>query len=326
MTNDRRKFFSQVMLLGGGLVFANQVFAKTVDKDIKKIGVIGLDTIHSQMFTKDINEGSLSGRGYRVVAAYPHGSRDIPSALKMKPDIMKAMTEMGVKMADSIEHLLDQVDYVLLESNDGRVHLEQAKKIIAARKPCFIDKPMAQNLKDVEAIFAFAKQKQVPIFSSSSLRYDANVLKVKSGSIGSVLGVEIYTYAELEPNHLDLAWYMIHGIEMLFTVMGTGCEKVIRFFNLDQELVVGHWTDGRIGTVRGIRKGANTIAGTAFGENGIASLGPFAGYGPLVKEILDFFDSGNPPIQQEETLEIFRFMEAAQRSRESNQFEHLYQK
>lgn len=305
---------------------ANQLSAKTKEHKQKRIGVIGLDTIHSQMFTKDINEGVLSDRGYRVVAAYPHGSKDIPSALKMKPDIIKAMVGMGVKIVDSVDQLLEEVDYVLLESNDGRVHLEQAKKVIAAGKPCFIDKPMAQDLRDVEAIFAYAKSKQVPLFSSSSLRYDANVLKVKDGSIGRVLGAEIYTYAELESHHLDLAWYMIHGVEMLYTVMGRGCEKVIRIFHPDQELVVGYWKDGRIGTVRGIRKGANSIAGTAFGEHGIATLGPFAGYGPLVKEILDFFDTGRAPVQAEETIEIFRFMEAAQRSKKSNQYERLHEK
>lgn len=313
-----------MVLLGGGLVWANQLPAKTKKDKKKRIGVIGLDTVHSQMFTKDINEGVLSDRGYRVVAAYPDGSKDIPSALKMKPDIIKAMVDMGVKIVDSIDQLLVEVDYVLLESNDGRVHLEQAKKVIAAGKPCFIDKPMAQNLKDVEAIFAYAKSKQVPVFSSSSLRYDSNVLKVKDGSIGRVMGAEIYTYAEIEPHHLDLAWYMIHGVEMLYAVMGKGCEKVIRIFHPDQELAVGYWKDGRIGSVRGIRKGANAIAGTAFGEDGIAALGPFAGYGPLVKEILDFFDTGRAPVHVEETLEIFRFMEAAQRSKKSNQYERLY--
>jgi len=318
--NTRKKFLSQIAVLGGGLLLTNSSFANSNEK---KIGIIGLDTSHSEMFTKDINTGSLSSRGYRVVAAYPHGSKDIPSALQMKPNIITAMRMMGVEIVDSIDELLTKVDYVLLESNDGRVHFEQAKKVIEARKPLFIDKPMAQNAEMVQAIFDFAKRKHVPLFSSSSLRYDANVLKVKNGAIGKVLGAEIYTYAELEPNHIDLAWYMIHGVEMLYTVMGTGCEKVMRVFNPDQELVIGYWKDGRIGTVRGIRKGANNIAGTAFGENGIALLGPFAGYGPLVKEILDFFDTGKPPVSEEETIEIFNFMEAAQKSKISKTFERV---
>lgn len=322
MTN-RRQFIAQLSLASGGLFLGSKLMGDTMRSGIKKIGVIGLDTSHSEMFTRDINEGTLKDRGYRVVAAYPHGSKDIASALKMKPRIVQAMKDMGVKIVDSIPALLKEVDYILLESNDGRVHLEQAKQVIDAGKPLFIDKPMGQDLKNVEAIFKIASEKNVPLFSSSSLRYDANVLKVKSGEVGKVLGADIYTYAEIEPNHIDLAWYMIHGVEMLYTVMGTGCEKVIRTFSEVQELVTGYWRDGRIGTVRGIRTGANNIAGTVFGETGIAPVGPFAGYGPLVKEILDFFDTGIIPVKPEETMEIFKFMEAAQRSRFSGKYEFL---
>ncbi|MCY4779545.1 Gfo/Idh/MocA family oxidoreductase [Sphingobacterium sp. UT-1RO-CII-1] len=321
--NSRRKFITQLSLVGGGLLLHNEITAQGIKGKVKKIGVIGLDTSHSEMFTKDINEGKLSDRGYRVVAAYPHGSKDIPSALQMKPNIIKAMEGMGVRIVDSITVLLKEVDYVLLESNDGRVHLEQAKEVIKAKKPLFIDKPMGQDLKNVEAIFKLAADNKVPLFSSSSLRYDAHVLQVKEGSVGKVLGADVYTYAELEPHHIDLAWYMIHGVEMLYTVMGTGCEKVIRTFSEGQELVTGYWKDGRIGSVRGIRTGANNIAGTVFGETGIVPIGPFDGYGPLVKEILDFFDTGVVPVQPEETLEIFKFMEAAQRSRFSGRYEYL---
>jgi predicted dehydrogenase len=321
---NRRDFIMQMSVLGaglGGLSFSDGIFAEAVQQ--KRIGIIGLDTSHSEMFTRDINEGALKDRGYRVVAAYPHGSRDIPSALQMKPAITAAVKKMGVEIVDSIEELLKRVDYVLLESNDGRVHLEQAMPVIKAKKPLFIDKPMGENLKSVEKIFDLAARNGVPLFSSSSLRYDANVRKVKEGSVGRVLGADVYTPAEIEPHHIDQAWYMIHGVEMLFSVMGVGCKEVYRVFHADFEQVVGVWSDGRIGSVRGIRKGASNIAGTAFGEKGIAELGPFAGYGPLVAEILHFFDTGIPPVPPAETIEIFKFMEAADRSKKSKQMERL---
>ncbi|MGO1521335.1 MAG: Gfo/Idh/MocA family protein [Sphingobacterium sp.] len=321
---NRRKFIGQVSVLGASTAMVGSSIAATLaEQKVKKIGIIGLDTSHSEMFTKDINQGGLKDQGYRVVAAYPHGSKDIPSALKMKDGIIEAVRKMGVTIVDSIDALLAQVDYVLLESNDGRVHLQQAEPVIRAGKPLFIDKPMAEDLKNVEAIFALAKQHAVPVFSSSSLRYDKLVQEVKKGKIGKVLGADVYTPAEIEPNHLDQAWYMIHGVEMLFSVMGTGCLEVYRTFHDDFEQVVGKWKDGRIGSVRGIRRGAADIAGIAFGETGISPLGPFAGYGPLVAEILEFFNTGIPPVTEEETLEIFQFMEAAQRSRLSGQVENL---
>lgn len=315
---DRRKFLWQLGIAGVGTVaFSTASSPRLSQMEYKKIGIIGLDTSHSEMFTKDINEGSLNDRGYRVVAAYPHGSKDIPSALGMKPGIIDAVQKMGVEIVDSIDALLKTVDFILLESNDGRVHLEQAEKVIKAGKPLFVDKPMAENLEKVNAIFELAKIHNVPVFSSSSLRYDKLVREVVAGKIGNVLGADVYTPAEIEPNHIDLAWYMIHGVEMLFSVMGTGCKEVFRVFHEDYEQVIGVWEDGRIGSVRGIRRGAANIAGIAFGETGISPLGPFAGYGPLVSEILTFFDTGIVPVSAEETIEIFKFMEAAQISRKS---------
>lgn len=322
---NRREFIQQLAIVGGtSLAFSVAPAEVLADQKVKKIGIIGLDTSHSEMFTKDINEGSLKDRGYRVVAAYPHGSKDIPSALGMKQGIIDAVKKMGVEIVDSIDSLLKQVDFILLESNDGRVHYEQAEKVIKAKKPMFIDKPMAENLKKVQAIFELAAKNSVPIFSSSSLRYDKLVREVNAGKIGKVLGADVYTPAEIEPNHIDQAWYMIHGVEMLFSVMGTGCKEVFRAFHPDFEQVVGIWNDGRIGSVRGIRKGASDISGIAFGETGISQLGPFSGYGPLVAEILNFFDTGKVPVSNEETIEIFRFMEAAQRSKTSHQVENLF--
>lgn len=324
MKTNRRLFIQQLGIVSAGTAaFSLGVNPAFAQQKVKTIGIIGLDTSHSEMFTKDINEGSLKDRGYRVVAAYPHGSADIPSALKMKQGIIDAVTKMGVTIVNSIDELLGRVDFVLLESNDGRVHLEQARQVIKAKKPLFIDKPMAENLENVKAIFQLAKDNQVPVFSSSSLRYDALVREVKAGKIGKVLGTDVYTPAEIEPHHLDQAWYMIHGVEMLFTVMGTGCKEVYRTYHSDFEQVVGVWEDGRIGSVRGIRKGAADIAGIAFGESGISQLGPFVGYGPLVAEILTFFDTGIPPVSEDETIEIFQFMHAAQKSSASHKSERL---
>jgi predicted dehydrogenase len=281
----------------------------------KRVGIIGLDTSHSEVFTKMINAGGPETKGYKVVAAYPHGSADIASALKMKPEIIKAVQNLGVEIVGSIEALLTKADVILLESNDGRPHFEQAMPVFKAGKRIFIDKPIAPTLEGAQAIFKVAGQYHTPVFSSSALRFDASVQKVATGSIGKVTGADVYTPAEIDANHSDLAWYAIHGVEMLFTVMGPGCKSVTRTYTEGTDLVVGVWQDGRIGTVRGIRHGSANIAGTAFGEKGIAALGPFSSYEPLVKEIIAFFESGKPPVESRETIEIFSFIEAADQSR-----------
>ena len=313
---NRRDFIKNSAFAGAGLGLLSSVkLGATGISEGMKVGVIGLDTSHSEVFTKMINAGGPGMQGYKVIAAYPHGSKDIASALNMKPGIIDAVKKEGVEIVDTIEDLIKKVDVVLLESNDGRPHLEQALPVLKAGKRMFIDKPIAPSLAETKAIFKAAAEYNTPIFSSSALRFDANVQKVVKGSIGSVTGADVYTPAEIDKNHSDLAWYGIHGVEMLFTVMGKGCKTVSRTHQDGTDLIVGTWQDGRIGTVRGIRKGSANIAGTAFGEKGIAQLGPFQSYQPLVQQIIAFFETGKAPVTPEETIEIFAFIDAADKSK-----------
>ena len=283
-----------------------------------RAGIIGLDTSHSVAFTKVLNdpEASADVAGVKVVAAYPQGSKDIEKSASRIPGYTQEIRQYGVEIVDSIDALLDNVDVVLLETNDGRLHLEQALPVFKAKKPVFIDKPIAASLSDTLAIFDAAKQYNVPMFSASSLRYAENVQAVRSGEkIGKVLGADAYSPAHLEKTHPDLYWYGVHGVELLFSVMGTGCEQVTRTQTEDTELVVGTWEGGRIGTFRGLRAGELGYGGTAFGEKGISPIGPYDGYEPLLVKIVEFFHTGKPPVAAKETIEIFAFMEAADESK-----------
>ncbi len=282
-------------------------------------GIIGLDTSHAIAFTKLLNAEDKDEAlvGVRVIAAYPHGSKDIESSASRIPKYTKQMEEMGIEIVDSIPTLLEKVDVVLLETNDGRLHLEQIIPILKAKKPCFVDKPFAASLTDVVAIFDAAEKYEVPIFTSSSLRFSAGAQELRSGEseIGRVLGCDAYSPCSLEPTHSDLFWYGIHGVETLFTVMGTGCKTVVRSSTPDTDVVVGTWDDGRVGTFRGVRAGGKGYGGTAFGEKGIRQVGGYDGYQPLVEEIVAFLNGGDAPVAPEETIELHAFMEAAAESK-----------
>ena len=283
----------------------------------KRIGMIGLDTSHCIAFTKEFNKTNADPalHGYQVVAAYPKGSSEIEPSYSRIPKYTKEIKTYGVKIVDSINALLKEVDVVLLETNDGRLHLEQALPVLEAGKILFIDKPMTASLSDAIIIFEKAKQHQVPIFSSSSLRYLENAQKAARGDIGKIVGASTFSPCKLEPTHPDLFWYGIHGVEILYTVMGTGCKKVSRVHTEETDVVTGIWEDGRVGTFRGTRTGKGGYGGTAFGEDGIMELGPYSGYKPLLIEIANFFQTRKVPVNANETLEILAFMEAADESK-----------
>jgi len=282
-----------------------------------RAGIIGLDTSHATAFAKMLNDANAKDRveGCRVVAAYPKGSPDIESSTSRVPGYTEEVKKLGVEIVDSIEKLVEQVDVVFLETNDGRPHLEQVLPALRARKPVFIDKPIAGSLTDAVAIFDAAKHFKVPVFSASSLRFAEGAQALRGGKVGDIVGCDAYSPCSLEKTHPDLYWYGIHGVETLFTVMGAGCEKVTRANTPDTDVVVGVWKGDRVGTFRGIRGGSGGYGGTAFGSKGIAPIGPYGGYRPLLVEIVKFFETGVAPVSQEETLEIYAFMEAADESK-----------
>lgn len=288
--------------------------AESADKI--RVGMIGLDTSHSLAFTQVMNEGEEEPlKSCEVIAAYPHGSPDIESSVSRIPKYTAEMREMGVEIVDDIPTLLTKVDAILLETNDGRPHLEQVTPVLKAGKPCFIDKPIAGSLVDCLAIFKLAAHYKTPVFSSSSLRYGQNTQEARNGSLGDIKGCSTWSPCSLEKTHPDLFWYGIHGVESLVTVMGPGIQSVTRTQTDDAELVVGIWAKGRIGTFRGIRSGKSGYGGTAFGSKSVGSVGSYGGYAPLVQEIAKFFHTRETPIAPAETIDIYAFMEAADESK-----------
>lgn len=280
-----------------------------------RIGLIGLDTSHVTAFTRLLNDSTHPDHvpGGRVTAAFQGGSPDVEaSRSRVEKFTAELRDTYDVRLYGSIEELCRHVDAVMLESVDGRPHLAQAIPVILARKPLFIDKPMAGSLRDALAIFRLAEEHRVPLFSASSLRYGRNTQAARQGAVGRVLRAETRSPCSLEPHHPDLFWYGIHGVEALFTVMGPGCETVRRVTNAQNTVeVLGTWSGGRTGI---FREGEG-YGGRADGTTGSQEVGGYEGYRPLLVEVIRFFQTGVAPVDPEETIELFAFMEAADESK-----------
>lgn len=301
--------------------FAVSLFAEEAPK---KIGIIGLDTSHVVAFTTVLNKGpknpaeAAKFAGFRVTHAYAQGSKDIPESTSRVPEYTAKLQGMGVEIVPSIEQLCAQVDFVLLESNDGRVHLEQLLPVLKAGKTVFIDKPIAGSLADVIRVQAAAQKAGVTYFCSSSLRFAASTQAVAQGSVGKVKTAYATSPASLEPHHPDLYWYGVHGCESLFTVMGTGCVSVRRDKTPEGFIqVTGSWGEGRVGIFREADRKAKggPYGGKAVGERGEAEIGKFDGYEVLLAEVVKMFRTGRAPVSPAETLELYAFMEAADESK-----------
>lgn len=287
---------------------------------VLRAGIVGCDTSHVLAFTDLINKPDATGplAKVEVTVAYPGGSDDIESSRDRLEGFVSGLRDRGIKIVDSLEELAKESDVILLESVDGRTHLEQFKAV-AKGKPVFIDKPAAASLADVIAIFRHAEATNTPVFTSSSLRfYPEYASLTKDAALGEFLGCESTGPLKLEPHHPDLFWYGVHGVEALYAVMGPGCETVTRVDAKDSSVVVGKWANGTIGSFRGLTVGNAYYGITAYGTKQAVYRRGNAGYGPAVQAICQFFLDGKPPVSSQESIELFAFMEAADESKRTD--------
>jgi hypothetical protein len=283
-----------------------------------RAGMIGLDTSHVPAFTRIFKDAKADSElaGIKVVAGYPGGT-DLPASRDRVARFTEQVQGMGVEIVDSIPKLLAKVDVVMLESVDGRIHLEEAVPVIRAGKRLWIDKPVAGSLADAIVIYELAKKHNVPCFSSSSARFSPGLAAVlEDEAVGPIVGASTWGPCSYSTGTPDMFFYGIHGIEPLFVLMGRGCETVSRVQTPHTDFVTGVWKEGRVGTYRGIRQSASSSGAIAYGSKKIVEPEKGGGgYEALCREIGRFFKTGKAPVSAEETIEIFTFMEAADESK-----------
>lgn len=283
-----------------------------------RIGLVGLDTSHVPAYLSLFNEVDAEQHvpGGLITAAYKGGSPEIEaSRSRIESFTRQAVESYGVKLYESIEELVSNVDAVMILSVDGRQHLEQFRQTIGTGKPVFIDKPLGGSLREASEIVRLARQTQTPCFSSSSFRYLPDGPARRLGTIGQITAAFSYGPAEREAHHPDLFWYGIHPVEALYTILGPGCQHVVRTTSEHMDVVTGCWTNGSIGTLFGTRQCHAGHGITVFGTKGIIRGGEEHNYQALAREIIQFFHTQVAPVSLDITLEIHAFMEAADESK-----------
>lgn len=305
-------------------IFLVSVLALPLVAADMRLGIIGTDTSHVVAFTRVLNDPANPDHipGFRVVAAVKGGSMDIPSSKSRIEEYSEELRDKWkVEILTEVSGLAGKVDAILLENVDGRTHLAMAKQAFALHKPMFIDKPLASTLQDAQQIEKLAAEAKVAWFSASSLRFGELVASAK---IPDTVGATVWGPGPVEEHHeLDLSWYGIHPVEMLYALMGPGCETVTRTSGgtdaAGTDVINCCWKDGRVGSVRVLRPNGGYGA-VSFGpkevKQGRTDVAPFS-YVLLLKQITKFFETGVVPVSNAETMETIAFMDAAQRSKQA---------
>ena len=283
-----------------------------------KLGVLDFDTSHVVEFTKRLNHVGIKEDqwvdGAKVVIGCPGESKIMPERIAGYTEEMK---KYGVPLVENLADMIGKVDGMLIESQEGTPHYERAKPFLEAGIPCFIDKPFTCSVDHARKIVDLAERKKVAVFSSSSLRYAQELVDfMKDAKHGKILGAMAYGPASEHERNPGLFHYGIHAVEILYTLMGPGCDRVSCVYDKGAEVTTGHWKDGRIASVRGIRDGKGDYGAVAFTEQGVmrVPIGTSYIYRDLLKQIVEMFKTGKSPLDPAVTLEIVGFIESARKS------------
>jgi len=286
------------------------------------VGIIGLDTSHVEGFANFVTSYNQHNFDQiKISAAFPGGSSDFELSygrVEQYTNLLKG--NFGIEIVDSPRQVAEKSDAILITSVDGRVHLEQFLAVAPFQKPVFIDKPFTVDITSATKIFEIAEEHGTPVIGCSPLRYDQSLeAALSDASKGMIVGADCFGPLNLEPTQPGLFWYGIHTVEMLYTILGIGCEKVYATKNKDHELVIGEWKDGRIGTIRGNRIGNREFGSTIHRDSGTqytnSTLSRQIYHAYQNERIIDFFKTGKLAIDKEETIEIIQFIEAVNKSR-----------
>jgi predicted dehydrogenase len=281
-----------------------------------RIGLVDFDTSHVVAFTQRLNHLDVPETewvdGARVVAGCPGDSEMMPERI---PGYAETLKDYGIELVERPEDLLGKIDAVMIESQQGSRHLERARPFLEAGLPTFVDKPFAETLADADAMIALAERHRAPLLSCSALRYDPRVFAAveRQQDLGRILSVDTWTAAALHPGNPGLLHYGIHGVEMLYALMGPGCQFVQTAGTEQSETTMGMWKNGHLSTVRGLREGQYGFGAVVHYEKGneVFVIDGSAFYRELLKVYVTMCETRHPPLGYDAMREIIAFCAAA---------------
>jgi hypothetical protein len=273
-------------------------------------------------FTKLLNDKNhpFHVKGGKVVVAFQGGSQSFElSKSRVEKFTQELQENYNIKLVQSIAEVAEKSDAILLESVDGAVHFEELKELVAYKKPVFIDKPFTLSSEVAKKMIRMAEEYGTSVMSSSALRYAESLTKtLHKHDKRVIIGADCFGPIEIVDQQQGYYWYGIHLAEMLYTILGPGVKSVSTISNDHHDILTGYWSDGRLGTMRGNRKGNNQFGALIHYEDGSEYVAiksqdkPF--YTSLLEHIIHFFQNDISNVPLSETKEIIRFIEAAHES------------
>ncbi len=276
------------------------------------LAIIGADSTHTENFAGIINRG-LAGPGLRVTrlwGANPEQAR------------AKAL-ETGIdEVVDAPEQAMRDVDAVLVLNRWGPDHFAPAMQAVDRGLPLFVDKPLCDDPREAVTLIRAAAAAGVPLTSASAVRYDRAIRRLleRLPDLGRTRSI-MFTL----PQNWQL--YGVHAVDVMHAVFGVGALDVTSIRGELGDVVTIRWPNGQVGIANQAREAWMGMLCVALGEKGWThadmpgddTIDGFPRmYLESIKQFLAMLESGEPPISNEEMVDVIRVVAAAERSAASD--------
>ena len=269
----------------------------------KKIGFIDyyLDEWHANNYPAWIREAS-NGE-YEV--AYAYGEIDSPLGGRTTA---QWCADMGVEQINSIDELIEKSDCIILLSPDNpEMHWPLCQKPLRSGKRVYVDKTFAPTAQIARDLFDLAEEHGTPMFSSSALRFSTELMALPEKEVRFVL----LSGPGKSGN------YLIHQIEPMVQLIR---EKALR---VQYNGVAGAasytvaFANGKMGAANLLEVGAFQTT-VKFADGEVAAIAESTGtFDNLIRAMIGFFETGDIPVDKNETITIAEILEAAHKAEET---------
>ena len=183
-----------------------------------RIGLVGLDSSHAEDFLRHFNREARHA-GIRITAMAQGDAERMDQLVTFAP---------GLMTATSLDELFGMVDAVIVGHRHGDLHRAAAVASLAAGKPTFVDKPLANSIVDAEAIVSASERHGTPLLSGSALRWHAETARLKARIAGIDGDYNLLAYGTWYPEseYGGAIFYAIHTVELVLELLGTGWKKL----------------------------------------------------------------------------------------------------
>ena len=296
--------------------------------DKMKVALIGLDTSHAVEFPRWMQDPAVPAalRG-RDLCATRCLRFETPFQDRKGLDERQAYLErIGVMVTEEFDAAVADCDALMIEINDPARHLEYFEKCAGLGLPIFLDKPFADTPENARRIMRIAEKNNVRFFTSSALRFDADLEEAVSQKVSPASTV-VWGPVGRAAAGSSIVWYGVHAFEMRQRIMGRGALSVLTSEDGNGYVCHVAYAENRRGIVELTRNCWNY--GGIIRDNGehelhfrVSNRIPF--YRMLLAEIAGFFRGQRRGVPPEDSLEVMSMLAAADRSARSRRAEPVF--